>query len=458
MRRALVAMTAMRVLLAAFLGAAPVGAADAPSAPPTTAALAAAPTPATLPVITLAEALATARDHQPTAREAAAATAAARAAADVARAAMLPQVTANANYERLTANSVSRPGTATGGRAGESWTTFPYNSVSINGNLLLWDFGQASGRWRAARVAAESQRDSEVATAQQVAFNVRTAYFQARAAKELVGVAQRTLDNQQKHLEQTQGFVDVGTQPPIALAQSRTNVANAEVQRIAAENGYDTARAQLAQAMGVERSIDFDVADESAPPLTEEDAALDELVATAIRARPDLLALQARVEAQELTVKSVRASYAPSLSLGTSLDDAGQGTGNLSWNGSAALQLGVPIYLGGETRAQVAEAEANLAGDRAQVDAQRLQVRLDVEQARLALRAAKAALAASADALANARDSLELAEGRYETGVGTILELDDAQVALTAAEQQSVQAEYTLAEARAQLTRALGRE
>jgi outer membrane protein len=92
------------------------------------------------------------------------------------------------------------------------------------------------------------------------------------------------------------------------------------------------------------------------------------------------------------------------------------------------------------------------------VDLVRQQVRLEVEQARLAVRAAKEALVASGEALANGSEQLRLAEGRYETGIGSIIELSDAQVAMTSAGYQKVQAEYVLAQARAGLIKALGRD
>ena len=94
-------------------------------------------------------------------------------------------------------------------------------------------------------------------------------------------------------------------------------------------------------------------------------------------------------------------------------------------------------------------------------DAQRaveeLQVRLDVDSARLAVRAAKATIGASEDAVTSAKEQLRLAEQRYATGVGSIIELDDAQVAYSTAAAQLVQARYSLASARAQLLAALGR-
>jgi len=92
------------------------------------------------------------------------------------------------------------------------------------------------------------------------------------------------------------------------------------------------------------------------------------------------------------------------------------------------------------------------------VDASRQQIRLELEQARLGIRAAQALGAASEDALINARDRLRLAEGRYQAGVGNIIELGDAQLAQTAAAAQRVQADYQLFTARAQLLKALGRD
>ena len=415
-----------------------------------------------LALLTLDQALATARTGQPQLQAAAAQTAAAAARTDEAHAALLPQVSGNGSYQRATANFVSRPGAlprqlSTAGGS-ESFDSLGFYNFGVNANYLLYDFGQTRNRWRSAAANLDAQRAGERTTGSQVLFAVRTTFFQARAAKELVGVAAETLANQQKHLEQTEGFVEVGTQPPIALAQAKTAVANAQVQQINAENGYETAKAQLNQAMGVEATTDYDVADETAPPIAGEDGSPDTLFDEALRVRPEIAALADQVKAAELTVEATRGATWPSLGVSSGVTDAGGQLPGLTWNWNAALQLSVPIFTGGSTRAQVAEGQANLAVVRAQLQTERLAVRLDVEQARLAVRAAKGTLVASGDALENAREQLHLAEGRYETGVGSIIELGDAQVALTAAAQQKVQAEYGLAQARAQLVKALGRE
>jgi outer membrane protein len=413
-------------------------------------------------VLTLDAALATARAHQPQLVQAAAATQAAEARADGALAGVLPQVSGNANYQRSTANFTSRPGSlpsqisGNGGR--ESWDTFDYYNLGLSATVPVYDFGQARHRWRASQAGAASQHESEHAALQQILLSVRSAFVQAQGARGLVAVAHDTLANQQKHLEQTQGFVEVGAQAPIALAQAKTSVANAQVQVITAENGYETAKAQLNQAMGVEGPLDFDVAEDPLPALEGEDGTPDALLAEAVGARPEMTALAEQVRAGELNVSALKGAYGPSLDFDTGFTDAGARTNNLTWNWNAALLLSVPIYSGGQRKAQVREAEANLVAARAQVDLERQQIRLDMEEARLAVRAARAALVASAEARENAHEQLRLAEGRYVTGSGGIIELGDAQVAYTAAAQQDVVASAALAQARAQLLKALGRD
>jgi outer membrane protein len=116
-----------------------------------------------------------------------------------------------------------------------------------------------------------------------------------------------------------------------------------------------------------------------------------------------------------------------------------------------------PLFEGMVTPARVREARANALGVVAQRDAIKLSVRLDLERARLGIQSALAQLEAADEALKNAEERLSLAEGRYAAGVGTIIELGDAQLAETAAAAQRVQAAYALATARAQLLAALGR-
>ena len=417
-------------------------------------------------IVSLSQALESARVHQPTVRQAHATTDVYRARADEARSGLLPQLNGTATYQRSTANFVSRPGalpktavTTTTGMSTTAQTsnfdTFNYFNFGLTLSQNVYDF-QTPERWRASIATADAQEATEHATSLMVELNVRTAFFTARAEKALVGVARETVDNQKRHLEQIEGFVKAGTHPEIDLAQARTNYANARVQFITAENNYEAGKAQLNQAMGVEGETDFDVSDDTIPALSEEQNPLDTLVDSSIKARPEFLAMEKQIRAQELTLRASWGGYGPALGVSTSLTDGGVDISKLAWNWNLSATATWNLFSGLNTRAQIQEARANMESLKAQRDALRLQVRLEVDQARLAVRANREALSASEDALVSAREQLRLAEGRYQAGVGNSIELSDGQLALTNAGGQRVQAEYNLATARAQLIKALG--
>ncbi|HZS36906.1 MAG TPA: TolC family protein [Polyangia bacterium] len=415
-------------------------------------------------VLTLADALHEAHDNQPQLRQARATVDAAQARADESRAPLLPQLTGTASYQRTTSNFVARPGflpnnvnSMAASTTTSSFNTFNFWSFGLTLSQYIWDFGVTTDRWKSNKVTTQAQYAAEHNTELLVETTVRTAYFNARAQKALVEVAHETLANQERHLQQIEGFVKVGTRPEIDLAQARTDRANAAVQVITAENGYETAKAQLNQAMGIEGTTEYDVADETMNAVEGEDLSTDQQLAEAIKARPDLISLELQIKAQQYLIKSFKGGYWPTLGASMSLTDAGTDITNLGWNWNAQITASWALFQGLLTWSQVKEQRANLAILEAQRDLLRQQVRLDVDVARLAVRAAKAALGASAEALFNARERLRLAEGRYQAGVGSVIELGDAQVALTNAAAQRVQAEYNLATARAQLLKALGR-
>jgi outer membrane protein len=251
----------------------------------------------------------------------------------------------------------------------------------------------------------------------------------------------------------------VGTRPEIDLAQARTDRANAEVTRIGAVANYQTARAQLNQAMGLEATTDFEVADDQLPAVEGEDAAIEPLVEEALKARPEVAALQAQLAAQEAAVTAARGGWFPSLGVSAGINEfSGELTGkDKTWNWNAAATLSWNLFQGGLTSSQVREAEANAESVRAQLASLRLQVRLELEQARFAVSSARARLVATGEALASARERLRLADGRYQAGSGSALEQSDAQLQVTLASAQRVGAQYELSTARAQLLESLGR-
>jgi outer membrane protein len=434
------------LLTAGLLASDPSGAAAAPSAGPS---------------LSLAQAEQNALRSQPAVRQAAGQTEAAAGRVEEARAGYLPQVTGTGTYERTTGNFAPRPGalpaTTIMNSAGIRWgATFNFWSFGLTGSQLIYDFNATADRWRSAAASHESAESTERATTLQALFNVRRAYFNARAQRDLALVAEEAVANQKKHLDQIVEMVRAGMKSQIDLATQRTALANAQVQAVTAENTYLANLALLNQTMGMPSDRPFELTDTEMPAVPGEDGDEKQMIDGALKARPEIAAADRQRRAQELTVSADRGGYGPALSAIGSLTDVGTSLDKLTPNWFVGATLSWALLQGGLTAGTVREARGNLAALEAQADATRLQVSVDVVQGRLAVRGAKASIGGAEEALSNAREQLRLAEARYQTGQGSIIELADAQVAYTTAEAQEVSARYGLASARAQLLSALG--
>jgi outer membrane protein len=419
-------------------------------------------------VLGLAELERIALAQQPQMLAAHAQTRIAEAGAEIARSPLLPQVTGIAQYTRETGNFAPRPGAVPAATAGNGvmvaatpstslTQSYDYWNFGLTGTQLIYDFGQTFDKYRAARETEDAQGATEAATRFVVLSSVRAAYFTARSNKDLIDVARENFEDQGKHLTQVQGFVQVGTQPPIALAQQKSALATAQVQLVTAQNNYEISKAQLNQTAGIRGGTDYDLGDEVVTPVPGEDEPLASLLSEALKARPEMASFAKQRQAEEDSISAARGSYGPAFSAAAGLTAAGTALSGLVPNWNAGLILSWPIFQGGLTVGEVHQAQAMLSNVAAQEESELLQIQVQFDTAQLAVRGAKASLGAAEDALTNAREQLRLAEQRYSTGVGSIIELNDAQVARTSSAAQLVQARYGVASARAQLLAALGR-
>jgi outer membrane protein len=445
-RRGVAALTA----LVAFVAPVAVGARE--EDPPS--ARVAAPAPGTSRPLHLAEAVRVSLERHPALAQARAQVHVAEAQANRALSPLLPQISAVASYQRL--GGAPRGGLTTVGQGNSASAGYDYFNAGLTLDQLIFDFDQTRGRWRAAEVALDARRASERDERLNLVFGVKSAYFQAFAQRTLVDVAHETLENRERHVLETQGFVEVGTRAPIDLVQAEADRESDRLALVTAENGYALGKAQLVAAIGLEQPADFDVVGDAEPAVPGEDEGARELFAQALAARPDVQAALKAVDSDQLVLSAAKGGYGPTLSASASAGEAGGALDALRFTWSVGGTLAWQIFEGGATRANVAEASANADVSRAQLAALRQQVLLTLEQGRLGVRAAKQSLQNADRLVALSRERLSLAEGQYQTGVGTMLALSDAQVALSVALGQRVQATYDVSIARAQLRRALG--
>jgi len=334
-------------------------------------------------------------------------------------------------------------------------------SASLTLSWLLYDFGARSANLENARQLLSAAASTLDATVQTVFLAAVQSYFNAQAARAAVVAAQESERASRESLTAAETRYRVGVATPADRLQAQTALSQATLNRIKAEGTLRNTYGTLANAMGLDAGQPLKLDD---IPEAVADAAFERDIAALIdeaRAnRPDLKAAEAQVKAAQSGVDYARANGLPTLSLSAGPAWQSTKTGGSEINShdnGIGLTLTVPLFSGFDTayKVRTAQARAEVAG--AQRDALRLQVALDVWTAYQGLTTATQTLKTSADLLASATQSERVALGRYKAGVGTILDLLNAQSALATARVQRIQAGLDWQVSRAALARAAGR-
>jgi outer membrane protein TolC len=289
---------------------------------------------------------------------------------------------------------------------------------------------------------------------QAVVVNVKVAYFGLLEARHLVRVNEETVRQFGQHLEQTQGFYQAGTRTRFDITKAEVDLTNARLELIRARNAEDVARITLANAIGVPDQPIGEL--EELLNFKKVEISEDQAIEDALKNRPELLSLSAQRRAAEASVRSAKRNHFPVLSGVADYTYRGQDF-PLVWNWDVGLNLTFPIFSGYLTQSQIAEARANLLVVGANEEAFRQNVILEIHQAFSNLREAEERVQTSDVVVRQAEENFNLADGRFQAGVGTSVERTDAQVLLTNAKTSQIQALYDYRVAEARLLKAMGR-
>jgi outer membrane protein TolC len=281
--------------------------------------------------------------------------------------------------------------------------------------------------------------------------SVKQAYTNINFGQRLIRVNEQALQRAELNLRSARGFFDVGTRPKSDVTRAEVDVANARVDVIRARNAERLARVALNTAMGVRADIPTQVLDN----LVYQPSSMDRsrLVDEALRQRPESRQARLRAEAAEAQAKRTVRDFFPDITgtgayggVRTSLDEAWSATLSLTWS----------IFDGGNRIARFREARANVEAAQARVRATELDIHREVEQSVISVNEAEERIQAAQKAVESAQENFRLAQGRFDAGVGTILELTDAQLALTQAQNTEAQALADFRIALSTLDRAVG--
>ncbi len=326
-------------------------------------------------------------------------------------------------------------------------------SLDLNGMAMLplYTGGRIESTIRAAQLSAGASQYQVTATRTQVAAEARMRFAEWRQSLAMLTVAQDTVTAQTRNAEVTQQLFDVGKVPRFDVLRAQAALKDAQQQVANAQADVTISRARLAQALGVPAtSLALTPADEPVP--TAPANALE----TALARRPDLLAAQQTIAGAEATVNARKASYKPQIYAVGMVDviapaDMGQSAGL-----TVGVVAGIPMLDGGRRKAEVQEARQAVTQVQAMRETLELQVRADVAGAEARVTAAHQNIETATAQVAAAEEAYTVAQARYTGGKGTIVELLDAQRALTEARQRLVTAQTQYRGTLAALYQAIG--
>jgi outer membrane protein len=364
-----------------------------------------------------------------------------------------PQISLNTAYNWNTSNFVSLGGAVRSYTY--NWTFIDVFSVGPTLNQTIYDFGRTSNSVKINRENVAASEQDLVTTRQTVILNVQQAYFGILQGQRLAEVAKDVVTQTQQHLDQAKGFYQAGTRPKIDVTKAEVDLANAQLALIQANNNLAVAQVTLNNAIGFTQTLTFPV--EDILGFTPREYRLEEIVKTAYDQRPEILQIKAKQRSQEAAVDLARSSYYPILSGNAQYLMRGYHMPNdMTWDMFFGAVLTIPIFSGFSSPNQVAEQRANLRNLISQEESLKLNIRLEAEQAYLSQKQSAEQVRVTEKAVGQAQENYDLASGRYQVGVGSPLEITDAEVQLANAKANYIQALYNYKVAEAKIEKAMG--
>jgi outer membrane protein TolC len=335
----------------------------------------------------------------------------------------------------------------------------PIKTLDVRGRVQqnLLDFG-ALGRVRSAQAAARSSSADAEATAEQAATAASTAYVRAMRADADLHARQADTQLATELLGIAQAQLQAGTGVGLDVTRARAQLAATRASLIASRNARDHAHLDLLRTLSLPVGTEIVLTDSLTTTAARTEPVPDEaaLVAQALRARPDLLAEEQRVEAARQGLSAIKAERLPTLGLVADDGVIGKNGAKLLNTYTWGLQVNIPFFDGFRREARVQQQQSVVKEAEIRQHDFEQQAQADVRGAVLDLAAAREQLDAASERLRLAEQEVAQARDRFNAGVAGNADVVNASLALTASRTLVNDAETAYQLARVSLARATG--
>jgi outer membrane protein len=336
--------------------------------------------------------------------------------------------------------------------AGTIQTSSLYSRVAagVTVSQLITDFGRTSNLIETAKLRASAQEQIVGNTQAGILIEVDQAYYQALAADSVLKVAQAVLENRRLTLRQVQALAQSSLKSTLDVSFAEVAVSDAELAVVRAENDAQASRSRLAAALGSAATQQFELADEALPSALEPDP--ETVVAQALNQRPDLAALRLNRDAADRFARAEKSLSHPTINaLGVAGGLPATDPRLHDTYSAVGVNVNIPILNGRLYTARQNEAELRAQAVNKDVEDLTVQISGQVRTAWLEANTAFRRLDVTARLVEQAERSLRLAQTRYDNGLGSIVELNQAQLSQVSAAITAASAKYEYLSRRAAL-------
>jgi outer membrane protein len=350
-----------------------------------------------------------------------------------------------AAYEPTVFGSLTGVGADNGSRLAAGGLNNPivYSRIGTGLSIdqMVTDFGRTSNLVAMAKLQASAQDQVTETTRADLLLNTSRAYFAILRAQAVLKVAEQTVAARQTVSDQITALAEGKLKSSLDVSFANVNLADARLLLVQAESDLKAAEADLATAMGLPNESGFVLEEEPIPaPMPDR---VDDLIREAMQDRPELKNLRLQQSAAERFTKAEHSLYYPSVGV---VGTAGfVPTGYIAIPGrygAIGMNVSIPIFNGGLFKARQTQAELKAKAATENVNDLQNRVIRDVRVAWLSATTAYDRMALTQQLLQQATSALDLAQTRYDYGLGNIVELSTAQLNLTAAQIAVTSAHY----------------
>lgn len=326
---------------------------------------------------------------------------------------------------------------------------------AVEATLPIYTGGKLEGTINKAKINAEVSDLTLENTKQQVKLDVTTDYFNILQCVDVVKVSEESVNSLKGHLQNVQAQYAVGTVAKSDVLRSEVELADAEQTLIAAKNSYELAVSTFNNVVGLPLDTTVNIKDEL--KYQKYEVSLPESIEYALANRPDGIAAQKSIDMAKEGVNVEKAGQKPQVTFGASksfADDKFAGTENNGW--AVGLTTTWNVFDSNVTHSAIKSSEAALLKTVETAKQTKDSIQLEVRTAYLNMTKAEKQIQTSKVAVDKAQEDFKIAQVRYSAGVGTNIDVIDAQVALTQAQNNYIAALYDYNTSKATLDKAMG--